>query len=212
MTSWISLGLAAAFSLLQGAETLANAPSFTQQSANPRLCFVNLADYPDYDFYLQYHAVESGNPLDGPLLVMRLSSGAPIALDGKGRRFSRLLLVAVPAGQPAPPNDLRNIDAAEWGKTPNPWPSFVPAWFDGTTLQSDSADLPAITYRVTIQEDDPQRVLYMEELRRKTDRRTPTLLAGAALSLALAGAGVWFIRRRRTRMVRMNRTSAVSPP
>lgn len=79
------------------------APSFVKEmgdSGSVTLRFDNLADYPDYDFYLKYGA-GNGNPYAGPHLVPVHAGEAVRAFDGSRRR-TEIYLLAVPRGQQQP--------------------------------------------------------------------------------------------------------------
>jgi hypothetical protein len=67
----------------------------------PAMRFDNLADYPDFDFYLLYYHGQ-GNPYVSPHL-MRVQSGETFRdFEGK-RRNGGAYLLAVPHGKPLPP-------------------------------------------------------------------------------------------------------------
>jgi predicted RNA binding protein YcfA (HicA-like mRNA interferase family) len=74
-------------------------PSFLKNETFPVLRFDNLADYPDFDFYLLYGR-GTGNPINPHLT--RTQSGEPIReFEGEGR-IGPTVLLAVPRGQQPP--------------------------------------------------------------------------------------------------------------
>jgi hypothetical protein len=201
-----SLGIVAVLSLVQIGEAQANASPFPLQDAQPKLCFVNLADYPEYIFYLQYHCSDD-DPYTGPLHIIRLSSGVAVTLDVEGRNFSRLVLVAMPRGAPAPSKDyVTHVEDAE--ELPTPCPCFVPGWLDGSTVRVDPVDSPVTSYRVSIQDG----YLDLTELPKKFVPPIRNILVVAALSLTIIAVWLSFIRRRRTNLASSNTTPEVIHP
>lgn len=73
----------------------------------PAMRFDNLADYPDFDFYLKY-AHGPGNPAASPHITP-VQSGEPLrSFEGKGR-IGGAWLLAVPRGQ-RPPTVRSDLD------------------------------------------------------------------------------------------------------
>lgn len=70
----------------------------------PRLRFDNLANFPDYVFYLRYRRFE-GNPRQGSVHVIPVSASEPILLAGTGLGLRDLVLLAVPRRLTPPPGD-----------------------------------------------------------------------------------------------------------
>jgi hypothetical protein len=119
-------------------------PSFLKPDESfPAMRFDNLADYPDFDFYLLYfHG--PGNPFASPH-VTRVQSGEAIHhFEGSGRNGGAYLL-AVPRGKPLPPMD-RETETLD--KKPTGY--LRSARLDGTFAGSGYL----IPYRIKIAEDN----------------------------------------------------------
>src|SRR5215472_4437469 len=76
---------------------MAPGPFDWSRDYDPQLRFENLADYPDFDFYLKYGR-SRGNPGRDPHLT-RVTSAVTVRLEGSGRRITSIFLIAVPCGQ-----------------------------------------------------------------------------------------------------------------
>src|SRR5262245_39547576 len=61
----------------------------------------HLFDYPEYDFYLKYGR-SPGNPYGG-FHLMKVETASFFRLEGGGRRYTPVYLVAVPRGKVLPP-------------------------------------------------------------------------------------------------------------
>src|SRR5262249_53038095 len=66
----------------------------------PTMRFDNLADYPDFDFFLKY-GFGNGNPYASPHLIP-IRSGEAFRLEGGPRRRTEIVLLAVPRGRQPP--------------------------------------------------------------------------------------------------------------
>lgn len=162
------------------------------------LQFPNLADHPDYDFYLQYGR-SPGNPYAG-LRLTRVAGADPVHLEGEGSRLTEVYLLAVPRGQAlAPPR----LDDPDWRQ----WLQEVPA---GTLragpLQGEQGrrledcDGQRLSFRVAIAD----RALHVERtgVTRRPGwwfDRNVMIGIGVALSVSLAAAIVWSRQRARRR-------------
>jgi hypothetical protein len=167
----------------------------------PHLRFDNLNDYPDYRFYLQYRRGD-GNPFAAPLQIVEVFSGHPVAVEGRGRHVADMALLAGPRDQALP--DFQR-DAR------GPAPEF-PGFLRATNLEHPvtTTSVPRLDrqyvmpYRVAITDGKLELTALPVEGDFPTDpaeRATlPYWPAAAALAAAvLAGAGVWFVRRRAAR-------------
>jgi len=109
-----------------------------------KLDFENLADYPGYDFYLEY-GLGHGDPAASPHLA-RVAPEAVVSLEGAGR-FSGVSLIAVPHGQAEPP-----LPKSEHDQEYQEWLKSLPAGTLHAPLKGIENDYK-FTYRVAIDGD-----------------------------------------------------------
>jgi hypothetical protein len=108
------------------------------------LTFQNLADYPDYDFYLKYGR-SNGNPRS-KFFLTKVEPNSPTRLAGEGRHRTDIYLLAMPRGQ--------RISVPENGQAD--WLSAVPSnGLQSTPLKGSPAgdalgNDSAATYQVKI--------------------------------------------------------------
>jgi hypothetical protein len=159
-----------------------------QQDVTPRFRFENLADYPDFDFYLKYgHG--PGNPGASPFLT-KVTHATTVPLEGKGWRVTPVVLVAVPHGQSAP---LPNRDTEWFAKS------------EGGVLQSDPLEWSngfVALYRISVDQGRLQVTRTGSEwlpVEWTAGNLCIALPAGVALSLACVLAGFWIILRKHRR-------------
>jgi hypothetical protein len=171
--------------LVSGTRVWADAGIFPQQDVTPRFRFENLAEYPDFDFYLKYgHG--SGNPSARPFLT-KVNSATTVTLEGKGPRVTPVVLVAVPHGRQAP-QPGRDTD-------------WVAKSEDGI-VQSGSLDWSegsVALYRVKLDQDRLEPTPAGSEvlpLEWAAGNLCITIPAGIALSLACVVTGIWIVRRK----------------
>jgi hypothetical protein len=86
-------------------------PHFGSQ-VNPKFAFENLADFPRYDFYLKYG--RGGSTPWNQLFVTKVNAGPATSLEGKGQRFTEMILIAVPRGEAPPGLPVEKKDAQAW--------------------------------------------------------------------------------------------------
>jgi hypothetical protein len=169
-----------------------------QPGVTPRFRFENLADYPDYDFYLKYgHG--SGNPYASQF-VTKVNPATTVALEGNGSRVTPVVLLAVPHGRLTPEPAGASV-ATSW----------VAKSEDGV-LQSDPMDWSngsVALYRVKLDQDRLQVTASGSELlplEWAAGNICITLPVGVALSLACILAGIWFVLRMRGRRAAVRRS------
>jgi hypothetical protein len=98
-------------------------PAFLSDEGNfPGRRFDNLADYPQFDFYVLY-AHGRGNPFASPRLA-RVQSGQTLQLEGGGR-IGGAQLLAVPHGERPP---------AVWDNSKDAWSKAPPGCLQSTYL------------------------------------------------------------------------------
>jgi hypothetical protein len=150
------------------------------------VCFENLDDYPEYDFYLKY-GLSRGRPLPH-LLPMR--SGVMTKLEGQGDRFTGAFLLAMPRGTPAPVP----ADEKDWLHT------VPPGAIQSGLLREVSEGIGSIetTYRVRI---DGNRLVVEHVGSRSLGSRICWVGGGiclgvTALAIGLAAILIWLRRSR----------------
>lgn len=163
----------------------------------PAMCFENLTEYSDFDFYLLY-AHGAGNPSWSPYLS-RVRSGETFRkFEGKGRKGGAVLL-AVPKGHQAP--------TIVRGRA---WLEQIPpdcrrsTQLDGTYLGEAYLNV----YRVRFDKDKLEVTLQTSEMqpsegtREQNDdvsvswlKRLPWIAASVAFCVAISWLGVWMARR-----------------
>jgi hypothetical protein len=171
------------------------------RQVTPQLRFDNLDDYPDYRFYLQYRRGD-GNPFAAPLQIVEVFSGKPAPVAGEGRRVADLALLAAPRDQALP--DFRR-------DTRGPAPEF-PGFLRATNLEEPATTVSVLDatsyyltpYRVAVRDGKLEVTALREEAVYPGGRAGRALLpywpaAAALAATVLAGAGVWFVRRRAAR-------------
>ena len=155
----------------------------------PAMRFENLADYPDFDFYLTY-AHGPGNPYGSPHLS-RIRSGETFRqFEGSGRNGGAMLL-AVPKGKP-PPSVARDRD----------WFEKVPPGYLRSTLLEGThlGEGYLVPYRVRIDKDKLEVTMQTPEIQPGEMtvswlKRLPWIAVPVVLCVALAWLGVRMARR-----------------
>jgi hypothetical protein len=175
------------------------APGLFERSRDfdPQLRFENLADYPDFDFYLKYGRAR-GNPRSSTHLTP-VTSGVTIRLEGKGRYFTEVFLIAVPHGQKPPA--LRKDREGLTEEVPGVLQSHALTGVVYNSSPTDESDGYVLRYSVSIKDGNlevtslPRELIFWEWVR----GRLPYLLVGLALFLTVAWIGIWVLRRLRRR-------------
>jgi hypothetical protein len=164
---------------------------------DPQLRFENLADYPDFDFYLSYGR-GGGKPRRGRYLTP-VTSGVTVRLEGTGKRLTEVFLIAVPHGQ-KPPTPREDRDWLSKG-APGVLQSHALDGVEHNWSIADENDGYVLRYSVSIKDGRlvtsslPRELLFWEWVR----GRLPYLLVGLALFLVVAWVGIWVLRRLRRR-------------
>jgi hypothetical protein len=162
-------------------------PSFLKNEHFPALRFDNLADYPDFDFYLKY-ARGPGNPYGSPYLAQVRSGEVFHQFEGSGRKAQEVFLLAVPRGQ-HPPSPQRGH---EWLMEAPPG-CLQSSPLDGTNVEAGYL----VRYRVQVQDGR------LEVAKQGTDwllgewllQWLPCFVVPLAACLAAAWLGVRIARR-----------------
>ena len=116
---------------------------FFRGNVNVDVRFVNLSDFPDFDFYLKSSDISGGNEPRGLKKITASSSAHLFGRGGLGFAF----LVAVPRGQPLPtPEELR--DQPDRQEVPGHVAIRTPLGSDGFLSKADNGG--EIIYRVAI--------------------------------------------------------------
>lgn len=132
-------------------------PGLPQGELIIHICFENLDDYPNYDFYLRYGR-SSRNPYADRSTLTRLSSGIPAYLRGEGARISDVYLLVVPSGQ-EPIHSKAGTDLGVGMMQSRPLEGLEPG--SGITGQCNGY---CLSYRVRIQDDTVHVVKVSSEL------------------------------------------------
>lgn len=164
-------------------------PGFVRDERFPAIRFDNLADYPQFDFYLLY-TLGPGNPYGSPHRT-RVHSGETVRrFEGKGRKGNAMLL-AVSHGQQPPPL----VSGSDWFESAPPG-CLRSASLEGTYLGEEYL----VSYRVRIDKDKLEATMQTTEAQPVEMtvswlKRLPCIAVPLAFCLALAWLGARMARR-----------------
>ncbi len=184
-----------AMALALAAEARADLPSPVRRDLDIRLCFENLDEYPEYDFFLRY-TLTRGNPAGGPGRFTRVESGSLTRLERTGGRSTDVHLVAVRRSQPIQiPEELQNKRGITLGEK-------LPGTLQSTALQGDAAgnrltggfDNCEITYRVRMK-GESLRAEFIES--KNPGSNLALAIVGITVSALVLFVGFVFTRERK---------------
>jgi hypothetical protein len=165
-------------------------PAFLQDASFPALRFDNLADYPQYDFYLLY-AHGRGNPYTSPYITPVHSGEVLRQFEGRGR-IGGARLAAVPRGQNA--LYLATEERVLLGKAPPG--CFLSAPLGGVHL----GESYLVPYRLHIEDDKLEVTMQSAESQPAETaflwlKRLPCIAVPVAFCAALGWLGARMARR-----------------
>jgi hypothetical protein len=169
-----------------------------------QLCFENLDDYPEYDFYLKY-----GRSAHAPLrhlYLTRVSSGEFVHLEGQGLHLTPVYLLAMPRGQQPSLPDKHCRHGRRGGEH---WLKFAPdGGLQSTPLIGPDPASPLVVgvegsrvvYRVTIENGQLEATRVSVELQGQDQlMRLVAVGVGVGVSLGFASLLLWRLIRSQVR-------------
>jgi hypothetical protein len=175
---------------------------YPERNLHIQLCFENLDDYPEYDFYLKYGRSQR-DPLR-KLYLTRVTSGEFVRLEGEGLQLTPVYLLAVPQGkQPAQPGKHcwkgHHRHAEGWLQFPKLAGALQSAPLTGPDPGNPhviGVEGSRVVYRVAIDGDQLEATRVYVELQGKDPLlRLVVIAVGVGVSLGLASLLLWRLVR-----------------